>query len=523
MAISATIGVSSGPALNSPVSIAQGGTGASTLAGAQANLGITGGGGSGTVTSVSVTTANGISGTVATATTTPAITLVLGAITPSSINTSGTITFAGGGTITSSGGGTSNLTLPVGGPSSFNFNGVSTIGYAASSGQYASDANGGDTIFTAASGRLLLSANGGGTSAVQISSSSVGFNTPIAITSSSANALAVGISGATNPALNVDASTASSVTGLNIKSAASGGGIALTTTSSSANEAFSVSSKGTGALNLTGSSVGGSGVNIIAGGSNINVNNGSILTVVNGVSMFSYDNSHYIFAMGVSSTASTIRFGYTGASDTALTASTEAPSVYFNINQTRSHATGALSLQRDFRISGTTHSFVGASTLTNLAALSIDLFGQAGTNATVTNAHGILIPTQAVSGTVVNAYGISIFAPTGASTLNQAALFTGDVGVTTGNIIINTAGKGIQIKSGSNARIGTGTLSGGTLAVANTSVTANTRVFLTDTTSGALTNVGSLTVVTSAGVGFTVSSTNVLDTSTFNWILIESA
>ena len=48
-------------------------------------------GGSGTVTSVSVTTANGVSGTVATATTTPAITLTLGAITPSSIVASGTI------------------------------------------------------------------------------------------------------------------------------------------------------------------------------------------------------------------------------------------------------------------------------------------------------------------------------------------------------------------------------------------------------------------------------------------------
>lgn len=45
----------------------------------------TGGGGTGTVTSVSVTTANGVSGTVATATTTPAITLSLGAITPTSV------------------------------------------------------------------------------------------------------------------------------------------------------------------------------------------------------------------------------------------------------------------------------------------------------------------------------------------------------------------------------------------------------------------------------------------------------
>lgn len=53
---------------------------------------IVGGVGAGTVISVSVVTANGISGSVATATTTPAITLTLGAITPSSIVASGTIT-----------------------------------------------------------------------------------------------------------------------------------------------------------------------------------------------------------------------------------------------------------------------------------------------------------------------------------------------------------------------------------------------------------------------------------------------
>ena len=40
----------------------------------------------GSVTSVSVTTANGVSGTVATPTTTPAISLTLGVITPTSVN-----------------------------------------------------------------------------------------------------------------------------------------------------------------------------------------------------------------------------------------------------------------------------------------------------------------------------------------------------------------------------------------------------------------------------------------------------
>jgi hypothetical protein len=53
------------------------------------------GGGGGTVTSVSVVTANGISGSVANPTTTPAITLTLGAITPTTVNS---ITLSGSST-----------------------------------------------------------------------------------------------------------------------------------------------------------------------------------------------------------------------------------------------------------------------------------------------------------------------------------------------------------------------------------------------------------------------------------------
>ena len=50
-----------------------------------------GAGGSGTVTNVSVVTANGVSGSVANPTTTPAITLTLGAITPTSIVATGAV------------------------------------------------------------------------------------------------------------------------------------------------------------------------------------------------------------------------------------------------------------------------------------------------------------------------------------------------------------------------------------------------------------------------------------------------
>ena len=68
------------------------------------------GGGTGTVTSVSVTTANGVSGSVATDTTTPAITLSLGDITPSKVNALTLAAATNGFTIS---GGTTSKTLTV--------------------------------------------------------------------------------------------------------------------------------------------------------------------------------------------------------------------------------------------------------------------------------------------------------------------------------------------------------------------------------------------------------------------------
>jgi hypothetical protein len=72
--------------------------------------------GSGTVTTVSVVTANGVSGTVANATSTPAITLTLGAITPSSVAATGTVTgsnLSGTHTGSSSGTNTGDQTITL--------------------------------------------------------------------------------------------------------------------------------------------------------------------------------------------------------------------------------------------------------------------------------------------------------------------------------------------------------------------------------------------------------------------------
>ena len=79
--------------------------------------------GAGTVTTVSVATANGFSGTVANATTTPAITIIAGAITPTSVNSvvisgSATPTLAVTGTTTVSGSNTGDQTLTIAGTTS---------------------------------------------------------------------------------------------------------------------------------------------------------------------------------------------------------------------------------------------------------------------------------------------------------------------------------------------------------------------------------------------------------------------
>lgn len=66
------------------------------------------------------------------------------------------------------------------------------------------------------------------------------------ITSTSANALTAGANGTTNPVFNVDASTSSVATGLNVKGAAAGAGVVLSSISSATNENITITAKGSG-------------------------------------------------------------------------------------------------------------------------------------------------------------------------------------------------------------------------------------------------------------------------------------
>ncbi len=76
------------------------------------------------------------------------------------------------------------------------------------------------------------------------------------VTSSSANAIAAGPNGATNPTFNVDASASSAATGIDIVGAAAGGGVAVKAISSGTDENTTFDAKGAGTLTLNGTATG---------------------------------------------------------------------------------------------------------------------------------------------------------------------------------------------------------------------------------------------------------------------------
>src|SRR5579872_3496870 len=87
----------------------------------------------------------------------------------------------------------------------------------------------------------------------------------------------------------------------------------------------------------------------------------------------------------------------TGPADTTLTAGTEVTDVNLNLARTVQFATGAITNERAVRIQAPTYGFVGASTVTIAATLSVSGGPATGTNATLTNTAAIL----AESGNVI--------------------------------------------------------------------------------------------------------------------------
>lgn len=112
----------------------------------------------------------------------------------------------------------------------------------------------------------------------------------------------------------------------------------------------------------------------------------------------------------------------------------------------------------------------------------------------------------------------------------NATIWSSGGGVTTigtAGVVMETAGQGLQFKTGTNARVGTSTLASGTITVANTSVTANTKVKvqLVSVNGGTL-GIHYLYTI-NAGVGFTITAvdatgaTVTTDNAIVDWYLTE--
>lgn len=116
------------------------------------------------------------------------------------------------------------------------------------------------------------------------------------------------------------------------------------------------------------------------------------------------------------------------------------------------------------------------------------------------------------------------FTSTAGGTINGGNLgLAGSLNVTLGNVDVSFAGLGLKVAEGSNAKQGTFVLSGAaTTVVANTSVTATSRIFLTCQTLGTVTAASTLAVsARSAGTSFTVTPSQATDTSTIAFEIFE--
>jgi len=109
---------------------------------------------------------------------------------------------------------------------------------------------------------------------------------------------------------------------------------------------------------------------------------------------------------------------------------------------------------------------------------------------------------------------------TGARDTTWGRISTAAIGTSDSDIIMSLAGKGLRVKEGSNAKMGTSVLVAGAVTVANTSVTATSRILLTSNVDGG--TPGFLRVDTrSVGTSFHIQSSNAADTSTVAWIIYE--
>lgn len=169
------------------------------------------------------------------------------------------------------------------------------------------------------------------------------------------------------------------------------------------------------------------------------------------------------------------------------------------------------------------------SSITSGSAIWLILSGPNGALVQLDGDTGSAVPTD---GAISIAGGANIDTSATGSTLTVdlvADVATNSLEATGGNVIISNVGSGLSIAEGSNARMGQATLVAGTVTIANTSVTAATRIFVSRTDINSSTGLGTLEGGTiTPATSFVINSYNSTaaietnDVSIVNWFLVEA-
>jgi hypothetical protein len=316
-----------------------------------------------------------------------------------------------------------------------------------------------------------------------------------AIASASANAFTVGANGTTNPALNVDDSTASSATGVNIKSAAAAAGVAVAVLSSGTNENLTIDAKGSGSITLNGTATGGV---LLGARSTITSAGAGALTVgPNGITnpTFNVDASTASAATGLNVKGAAAAAGLA----LSVVSSGAAENLTIDAKGTgtltlQGTASGAISLAR-------ATSITGATTVTSAVANALAV-GQAGTTnpalqvdaSTASSATGISIKSAAAAAGVA----VSVISSGAAENLTIAAKgTTGTItfqpaiavpagGSAAGSVLMSsTAALGVYFGSGAP----TVSAAQGSLYIRTDGSSTSTRLYVNTNGAGTWTNV----------------------------------
>lgn len=158
---------------------------------------------------------------------------------------------------------------------------------------------------------------------------------------------------------------------------------------------------------------------------------------------------------------------FTAAAHTNQTASTEVIDNYWNSSATLQFATGAIGIQRTNSFSPRTYSFVGASTITTAATVSIDGAPIAGTNATITNPYAFWVRSGIArfESTILGGGGLGIAGnATVGGTLGVTGVATFSNNVAIGGNVSATAALFQNVNTTSNISVGTTIDAGGKIS-----------------------------------------------------------